>query len=349
MGWRSMRTDDVERLESITVQLEEAKRLIEQGTATHARLAFLLLDNAAEVLMFRNVECLLITARWNEQILRRYDELLELTDEPDIRQDREEVASRVVSKKKRGKLRNYFNAKADFLVEHNSLDQTQARVLKRLHSYRNELYHEDTIRIDTIQPACLLYFDLICTLLEHLTQFEITTLTKDLPPALAKYRPAEIPWGNPPTEIIAAELRANLGIDETTLQQTLTAHLTSRLSTLVARIEYIQSALFSGIRKIDPDGPWQELVIRLAQVHDDGDEPPGIAELLRLKMKYGPSDLPRWRKAVDQLSGREDRLSLFAAFADIEEDLEPFEIQLEDLAERIAYEEEMAENLQRGK
>ena len=59
MGWRSVRVDNVPRLVLMTVQLEEAKALIERNTAAHARLAFILLDNAAEVLMFRNVEVLL--------------------------------------------------------------------------------------------------------------------------------------------------------------------------------------------------------------------------------------------------------------------------------------------------
>lgn len=66
-------------------------------------------------------------------------------------------------------------------------------------------------------------------------------------------------------------------------------------------------------------------------------------------MKYGSSDLIKWRRAVEQLARCDDRLSLFAAFADIEKDLEPFETQLEDLAERVAYEEEMAENIRWGK
>jgi hypothetical protein len=43
----------------MTIQLEEAKALIERNSAAHGRLAFILLDNAAEVLMLRNVEALL--------------------------------------------------------------------------------------------------------------------------------------------------------------------------------------------------------------------------------------------------------------------------------------------------
>lgn len=217
MGWRVMRTDDIERLESITVQLEEAKRLIEQDTATHARLAFLLIDNAAEVLMFRNIECLLSSTHQDEQLLRYYDELLELTDKPEIQQGRDEIASRIVPKRKRAELKRNFNAKADFLCEQDCLEETQARVLKRLHGYRNELYHRDTIRAETIQPVCLLYFDLACTLLERLRQFEMYSIVRSVPATLAKYRPPDVSWGTPSTRDIAAQLRVGLGIDDRAL------------------------------------------------------------------------------------------------------------------------------------
>jgi hypothetical protein len=54
----------VARLVLITAQLEEARALNERDNAARSRLAFILLDNAAEVLMFRNVEVLLATRCW---------------------------------------------------------------------------------------------------------------------------------------------------------------------------------------------------------------------------------------------------------------------------------------------
>ncbi len=349
MSWRVLRTDDIERLTSITVQFEEMKRLIELGTATHARLAFLLIDNAAETLMFRNIECLLSSTHLHEQLLRRYDELLELTDERGILQNRDEIADQIVPKRRRAELRRNFNAKADFLCEHDCLEGTQARVLKRLHGYRNELYHRDTIRAETIQPACLLYFDLACTLLEHLRQFETYSIVKTVPATLAKYRQSDVSWGTPSTRDIAAQLRVGLGIDDTAMRHFLIEHLTSRLNDIDNRVDYLEQSIFPGMREIFLGGPWRELIIRVAQVHEDYDEPPDIDELLQLTLRYGPPDLPRWRAAVEQLAGHEDSLSLFAAFADIEEDMEPFETQLEDLAERFSIEEQRAEDMRRRK
>ena len=45
----------VERVRLIYEQLEEAKRLIREGSAPKLRLALILLDNAAELLMYREL------------------------------------------------------------------------------------------------------------------------------------------------------------------------------------------------------------------------------------------------------------------------------------------------------
>ena len=55
-GRETLRLDDLERLEMTAVQLDEARNLLDRGTVSHARLAFILLDNAAEVIMRRNAE-----------------------------------------------------------------------------------------------------------------------------------------------------------------------------------------------------------------------------------------------------------------------------------------------------
>jgi hypothetical protein len=97
MGRRSVRTDDLPRLILMTVQLEEAKALIERNTSAHGRLAFLLLDNAAEVLMFRNVEVLLTGNPRLEDLVRQWEEILQRTDDPEARRQRDELTAQIVS------------------------------------------------------------------------------------------------------------------------------------------------------------------------------------------------------------------------------------------------------------
>ncbi|NEC92687.1 hypothetical protein, partial [Streptomyces sp. SID12501] len=57
----------MERTELIVVQLEEAKRLIQIGRVPQLRLAFILLDNAVEVLLCRLTEFML----WHQDSLNR--------------------------------------------------------------------------------------------------------------------------------------------------------------------------------------------------------------------------------------------------------------------------------------
>lgn len=49
-GQKALRLDDLERLEITAVQLDEAKAFLSRGTVSHALLAFIVLDNAAEVI-----------------------------------------------------------------------------------------------------------------------------------------------------------------------------------------------------------------------------------------------------------------------------------------------------------
>jgi hypothetical protein len=55
-GRETLRLDDLGRLEMMAVQLDEARNLLDRGTVSHTRLAFILLDNAAEVILRRNAE-----------------------------------------------------------------------------------------------------------------------------------------------------------------------------------------------------------------------------------------------------------------------------------------------------
>jgi hypothetical protein len=349
--WRPLRTDDLERLQAMTVQLEQAKSLIQQNTATHGRLAFMLLDNAAEILMFRNVEVLLAPNYFNEQLLRQFDELLDQRDDPELRRQREQTASEYVSKTKRKALSRYFDVKADFLQERGCIELSEARALKKLHYYRNETYHRDLIRNETIRSACLLYFDLVCALFGRLRQFDLQTLTATPPPLLAKYLPADVDWSAPTADMIAAQLRAGLDTDDSTLRQTLITHLTSRLDDVEVNLAYAEQAMFAVMLELAPTGPWREVVVRLAQVHEDEayEEPPAIEALLQLKLRYTPGHLLKWRADVERLQALDDRLSLFGAYADIEDEFEPFEVCVDTLVDRIGYEEQMEEDIRRGK
>lgn len=66
-------------------------------------------------------------------------------------------------------------------------------------------------------------------------------------------------------------------------------------------------------------------------------------------MPYRESDLARWRHKVADLQVVNDKLELFAAFADIEDEFEPFEERMTKLDVRIDIEIQDEIDRRRGK
>jgi len=349
-GQQVLRLDYLERLEMMAVQLDEASAFLIRKTVSHARLAFILLDNAAEVIMRRNVEVRLAGNMLMERVLGQWKEILEQDPaNAEARRHHDEVSNEVVPRAARRELARSFDAKVDFIRDHGDIRETESRVLKKLHRYRNELYHRDRVRPQTVRSACLLYFDIACTLFERLAQseFTIVTLHMQAPPALRKFNAGETTEAYPTEGQIAATLRAGLGIDKASLKEALVGHLTGRLDDLDESISRAESSLFAPFTELAPSGPWRQAIISLAQWEKES-LPGSIDELLASQVRYGGTDLAAWRQKVAELWEVSGRLELFAAFADIEDAFEPFEELMTHLDVRIELEEQRESELRRG-
>lgn len=275
--------------------------------------------------------------------------LAENPDDAEARRQHHEIETEIVSKRTRKGLADRFDAKVDFIQEKGGIQETQARVLKKLHKYRNELYHRDHIRPQTIRSACLLYFDMTCTLFESLPQssFSVVTVHMQAPPTLRKFSPPGTD-SYPTVEQIAAGLRSGLGIDDAGLKGALAEHLTARLDDLDATVSRVQGLLFGGLPELVPSKPWRQLVIHLAQWKDD-ELPDSFDELLAAPVTYGEADLASWRQRAADLHRATDRLEQFAAFADLEDAFEPFEERMTALDLRIDLEIQREVDIRRGK
>ena len=285
-----------------------------------------------------------------EGIVRQWDEILEESDDPEARRQRDEVAADVVSRARRKKIEYSFDAKVGFLEERGCLEAVEGRVLKKLHGYRNELYHRDRVRDEILRSACLFYFEMACLLFERLDQyvFKIATLKMKAPPELEKYNPPETDRGLPSEEMIAEQLRSGLGIDDQMLKRTLTTHLSSRLDQLEENVVHTQRNLFGDLPDLAPWAPWSDGIVHLAQLHE-GELPDSLDELFNARVKYNFADLARWRQAVSAMGLVDGKRELFAAFADIEDHFEGLETQMHDLIERISLEFQREQEIRRGK
>jgi hypothetical protein len=301
-------------------------------------------------MMRRNVEAALAGNRFLERIRDGWREIL--ADDPgnaEARRQHDEVVSEIVPRRDRKVLADKFGPKVDFIRDHGGIGETEARVLKKLHGYRNELYHRDHMRPKTILSACLLYFDMTCTLFERLrqAQFSVVTIHMQAPPELRKFSPAGTD-GYPTVEQIAASLRSGLGIDDTALKEALATHLTARLDDLDAAVSRVEGLLFGTLPELAPSGPWRQLVIHLAQW--EGEElPASFDELLAAPVRFGEADLTAWRQMAAGMQDVTGRLELFAAFADTEDAFEPFEERMMALDLRLELEIQREVDMRRGK
>jgi hypothetical protein len=300
--------------------------------------------------MRRSIEVRLAGNMFMERVLNQWKEILEQDPaSAEARRQHDEVASEVVPRATRRVLARSFDTKVDFLRERGDIPETDSRILKKLHKYRNELYHRDRVRPETVQSACLLYFDMACTLFERLRQSQlgIVTLHMETPLALRTFNAGQAK-GYPTEGQIAAALRSRLGIDDASLKEALVSHLTSRLDDLDETISRSERFLYGAVMKLAPSGPWRQATIHAAQ-WDKDDLPASFDELLSAPVRYGEADLAAWRQGLAGMREISGRRELFAAFADIEDAFEPFEELVTDLDVRIGLEEQREMDAQRGK
>jgi hypothetical protein len=222
------------------VHVEEAIRL---GTATdesQLRLGLLLIDSAAELMLYRETNYLL---RWGA----KYEAWLEQAEEAAAHGyvgDQAyigELRGKVFSKTQRNKIEHDFDAKCALLVKEDILQPAQARVLKKLHEYRNETYHRDELRPATLAGTNKIYIYLVCSMMiampvhsmSYLSPIAPAVLTKFLKPGGERLRRGHGPSDPDRTGVARDDRHQQLDC----LGETLAEHVNYRLDEIEAAIE----------------------------------------------------------------------------------------------------------------
>jgi hypothetical protein len=127
-------------------QLEEASHQLSKRSPTGARLALLLLDNLAELFMYKKV-----------RLIFAHDNQFEPSLPPKYPIG------------KREKILEHFNEKVNFLVsETQDIEQDEGEFIKIGHQIRNEAYHNGVLREAIILNVTMIYFEIVCRLLSRL-------------------------------------------------------------------------------------------------------------------------------------------------------------------------------------
>lgn len=332
----------VDRLYRTVVQIEEAKKLIEQGDVAHLRLALILLDNAVEVMMHRAIEDKL---EYSKMYARMVENFPSGPLDPKGEELRREMSTHVVPPKRQKEIRRVFGEKIKFLSEdHDKIPFPCARALKHLHDYRNETQHQDQVRSESIMAATLVYFDIAADFLVRLQSGGTTWNSGENYDWLKKYGIQK--KFAPPEETrprIAEGLRAGLPLDITGIRTALATHLRDRIDAMENQLVFVEECLPPVLRAETP--------LKVIQFWHQHPMPPNasLAEVHAFVAPHGPDAFTGWRTATDALNVVEDKLEMFDRFATIEDEFEPLEKMIDDTVSDIDRQIQHEIDVARGK
>ncbi len=339
----------MERLERLVVHVEEANALSERQDVASQRLALLLFDSAAELLLHREVEHRLAMNEWLRGMAHAYEqhEAHGFPLDEDAAAHKAELDAQVLSQTRARRIRETFNAKLDFLVEVDALTQPLSRVLVKLHRYRNEAYHRDTVRSETIHTAVAVYRYATLVLMTELPPHMMSWLDRP-PTVIAKYFQGEAHLGLEAQRQIAEALLVRLHARrQAGIAQDLHDHVHARLDELEDALDFIVDFFddMTGGEKWD-----REAALRSAQLPQQTDPRMMTTDDFRsLDVPVRGEDLVRWRAAAERIVEAPDQLAAFSAFADLEDEFEPTEDVVLELAREIDRHIQLEIDIARGK
>lgn len=305
----------------VLVQLLEAKRFADRGGEAYDRLALLLLDNLVETLMYREVESHLQSDRLYRRLLHRMEEIAAVNPAAAGRCD--ELRAKVLSSTRRRKIDKFFGAKAAYLVELEVLEPAIARALVKLHQYRNEAYHEDWVRAESVQTAVDIYFYLACQVMK-VCQPRILAFDDRLPDEVTAHLSGgdeHRVWFDTPSRF-ADVMLAERELDHEEVNVSLQDHLLLRVAGIRDTLEAWSS---SDQRPAD--------LLHLSQVPPDAIRTvEDLLTITSIPVEHDLSSLDRWADRARTITPQMKVLEAFGRFADIEDELEPLERKVMEMA-----------------
>src|ERR1700692_482315 len=323
-------------LSYLLFQIDEARRYIEDGRLEHLRLAFLLLDNAAEIQMDRCIKRDLQRDKYNENLRTT---LLSLPIKlPPTMQELADWEPLTSSEKY--KLDRLFNEKVDYMVGRGKhLEAGLANPLKYLHRYRNEAYHRAKVRAETIKTASLILLEINCQMILSVSPGpRLVSSDEDYSWFEERFhtnRFASIDIG-----LIANEIRSGLLPSDETVATTLADHLQDRFSYLNESLE----SIVENSRLKDREDAFNE-----SQYYAESQRSAHGLSRSSFQPKYSLHSIREMESQLPQIRNAPNRLEAFNRFAAIEIALEPVEECVSKLADWIEEEIQLEIDIARGK
>ncbi|MGK5555862.1 hypothetical protein ACSNOI_30020 [Actinomadura kijaniata] len=338
----------MQQLERTTVQLWEARRLAKYNDVPHGRLALLLLDNAAEIVLRRSSSAMMYSVDLHEGLLRQLDGI----ETAEAQELRAELEPKTLTKKERRAIDREFNALVDFVFgdEACSMDADLASCLKILHRYRNAAYHRDLVNTDVLSSAIQIYFYLCCKLLKN-QRFWIDQIDA-APPAILEIFGEHPPRGSWPTGAFSSRELGNLvadwflvemKVDHVQIAAVLSDHLAARIDALEKNLDEIAD-YFPPLAR-----PQALRLVQLAPKDPEEAAQGAPADFWTRPLPVTTDVLDGWKAEALKIRKMSTAHSALVAFADIESHVAGIEEPTEALIEQIDREVQMEIDLRRGK
>lgn len=318
----------MERLVLIVDQLEETKSFIRRADLSRLRLALLLLDNASEVLMYRAVTEELT---WHDFRSKLFSRAQEVMSGDELEAFRKEMGYSPLSSKERKALLQNYNAKVDFLSrlkKGRGIPDPVGQVLKAFHRYRNEAYHRDRLRKETIRPVVIVLYDIVTDLMRILKPGSMSYSAPNHWTEFCKRygfeHPHQVFRG---IDTIVKALKEGMHPNVTDIACALSDHIESRVDEMEYALNFLSNDSGAGF------SPQEEL--RRVQFWAEFDYVPQKKDDERFKDYSAPVSMEKfaeWRSQGNELQSETDKLELFIRFSQIEADIEPIEERIHEAA-----------------
>lgn len=323
----------MKRIIQIVEQIEHSKSLILKGSESDLRMALLLLDNAAEIMMFRVIKSIISHSDMYEKMLKHFPAHLEDEEGKKLFC---EFKKKTISGIERKKMEKFFHEKVNFLsgerirevyYKEKIIPTERAAVLKAIHLYRNEIYHRDYIRKETLRHSTLILYEITCDLFIPLTNSAGgSSMSSNDGERIEKFR-QRLGLGQggflneKEYEHIRTHLKSGIEITAKDLAVGLKEHLLERIDGTREALEFIRRDGF--------DVPSSDEALKKVLFFENivGKKP--LKDFKKQLTEYVPpysvDFLESLEQRVEAMGQEKEKLKIFVMFAQLESEFEPLE------------------------
>jgi hypothetical protein len=318
-------------------QIDEVRSLILRGSLSQLQMALLLLDNAVELIATRSIGADIAEGRHFRKEVERVRKNAAMP--PYFRDDEylKFVEERAIDRTTERKLLRYFDEKLKFLEarrdkERGTIDSSMRRALSAIHRYRNEDYHHNAARRETIGPVVLLLFEIACDLLVTLKPMSYGISSQDDWSEFEKrfdVKAFDAP-SEPGARKISDSLRSGVALTVSELADHLADHLEIRFDEFEDLLPHACTYFKATSSQEEKLAQTKEWMFVGSEKFEEGNE--AFKTAIR---GFSIAKLQDMRRACRQMRRIDDKLDLFAAYADLEDAFEPIELCLFDLVYEV--------------